>query len=527
LRVGTCACCGDKLRERGEFARAWTYLKSAHTVLLRSLEQTGHKAASLRVAQLELTFGHTCADEGNANAARVWYERARARYLAISEQDGECEFSLELSGLDTHIAGAYLTPGDITNALPRFANARALLARLVQQEGRRELTANMAMADSNYGNALRLSGDLTGAEGPLRRAVDTLSRLVEQDGRNDVQSQLAHGFSTLAMCMRDQRDFPSAVQSLQQARAIMTEIAAIPGRRTAVPEQSRIEVNLGYLAKLQGDEAGAREHFLFARQILRKAVEEDGRRDLTTTLAWTEHSLGESLYALCDLEEAIAAFQRGARLVSNLGETDQQANAPLLLKHVLGIGDVEAAQALRSEQKGELVAALEAWERARDAYAYLAGRGTVKHVLSVVAMENNIGKTLNALGQPAQAVEGLERATSSCAWLLEQQHGERAQVIEYFGLVSLTLGQALMGKGESERALAALTHARELCGPLVENQGRRDLTLALSNIDWCLGRVLRGRGDLPGAIAVLERALAGRRGRAPASQVEHCAEDLA
>lgn len=303
----------------------------------------------------------------------------------------------------------------------------------------------------NVGGTLaRRAGDIAGASARHREAVEI------REQRGDP--------GPLAEALRRSSLVPLLNGEYESAEAQLQRAAVLAGEAAEPALSATIEGSRATLAAFKGDIEGA----LTAYQAAREVIREQGSPEHDVTLAI---NIGITYGNLGDVDRSIARLREAVTLAESHGLQRHLGFAHRALGGAyLDAGDLDAA--------------------GRELRAALA----LAHELPWLsaAAGGDLGSTLTRQGRFAEAEEQLARLLASA-----EKSGDRMVL----ATTHLLLGQARLGARSWEEAEISLRTALAMYGELQasHNEGRAWTTLA---------QVARARGDLEGAAAHAEKAIA-------------------
>lgn len=225
-----------------------------------------------------------------------------------------------------------------------------------------------------------------------------------------------------------------------------------------------------------------------ARDLYRQALGlwQQEERVLEESKVWND--LGLALWSLRQLDEADRCFVRSLELQRSL-EVRPSLELQRPFTNRSDIVSSEQNRCLVLHARGQLAAASECYQRARDGFAEL-GEGRLE-----ATTLNNLGYVFYGLGEPAPALANYLQALD-----MRRTLGDRVGMAQTLN----NLAVVHRGIGELQRALDFYDQARQLQHALGE---RRQEATTLSN----LGVLYRHLGELDRARLYFEQALEARR----------------
>ncbi|MBI3473365.1 MAG: CHAT domain-containing protein [Candidatus Solibacter usitatus] len=267
-------------------------------------------------------------------------------------------------------------------------------------------------------------------------------------------------------------------ESLEEAARKYEQAAALWGRRHETRQEARALQRAGVVYGVLGENFRAREAGLAAVRLLRVLHDRKGEADALITLSAAIEQLGEK-------EEALRHLRRAVRLQRMAHNPAGEARARF---HIGVIHDQRGV--------GHEPAALAQLERARDLFERAGDRRGQADAIA------RMGMTHDRLGDRLKAEECQQSAIQVYRQAGDSRGGARA----HYNLGMIRFHAANYTKDDQLR-LQFLDHAWESLGRVAALQREMRDRVGEARTLMLMGRVERGRGNIPSAVRYFEAAI--------------------
>ncbi len=546
---------GNALSDQGDLAGAVAAYDEAIAIrraLREELEPRGDWSPELRndLAAAHMNRGNALSRQGDLAGAVAAHDEAIAVRRALREElepHGEWAPALRNDLAKAHMnRGVALSgQGDLAGAVAAYDEAIALMSGLrevLEPRGQwsPELRNDLAYACVNRGNALLGRGDLAGAVAAYDEAIAIMSGLrevLEPRGQwaPELRNDLAAAHMNRGVALSDQGDLAGAVAAYDEAIALRSGLREVleprgqwaPALRN---DLAKAHMNRGSGLFRGGDLAGAVAAYDEAIAImsgLREVLEPRGQwsPELRNALAVAHLNRGSGLFRGGDLAGAVAAYDEAIAIMSGLREVlEPRGQWAPELRNDLAAAHMNRGVALSDQ--GDLAGAVAAYDEAialmSELREVLEPRGQWSPALrnALAGAHVNRGVALSDQGDLAGAVAAYDEAIALMSGLREvlEPRGQWAPELRNdLAVAHINRGNALSRQGDLAGALAAYDEAIALRSGLREEleprgQWSPELRNDLAGAHMNRGNALSRQGDLAGAVAAYDEAIALRSG---------------
>jgi len=390
--------------------------------------------------------------EGAASAPSGLLSLGRAR-VALSEH----QFSLA----DSLLAAAHAAFVSAGNAHGELVSGEQW-GRLLWMQGRLEEALALAPRSLALADSLGLPLATINAHYGLGSTAEHLERVVRQADTRGVPIWAAEAQLTLSIIARWRQDIDGALELRR---------SALVGFRQAGHRLGQVDCHqrIAAMHQIRGELTPALRHLEEASAL----TEGGGNPRLSGYILL---SSGSIRYLVGEFEHAGEIFREAHRVAEEAGAADLVAGS------LVNLGLVLIEQGAHAEALEKLEAALDVCRREEER------RGEIRTL-------NNIGLCLSRMEDYAGAVERLERAAELAASI----GGAGVSPIH----IQRDIGLCYLMQGDLGEAERVLREALELAAA-------SEMPLIVAEIRWGLARAVRQRGDLDGALRLLEEAITAR-----------------
>ena len=448
-----------------------------------------------------------------ADAVPDLEERARHLALGADGPDPDVASALERAARRAHARGALraaaelavqawrLTPSDRPEDRHRRAIQAVSFAFETGESSRAssllEETLGAAPAGPARAQALYWFATLQEYEGDRRRAVELFNAALLESGDDiALRSQLEAGLADTLLLMR--MDLPQAAHHADMAVALAEQVGDASTQVAAIAQQGVIHAMIGQLGW---------------SDTLRRGISLEKEADSVHLVVTPSFALAVNLTWADEFDEAAAIF---GSLRERAGERVEESALPWILAN-LSLAEYLSGrweQAIRSAEEGNDIA-LQTSQQPQRLFA-LGVRALVQCSRGEERARNDAQLVLDGAEENGVMIASILAA--SALGLLELAHDRPGAAHQVLGPIGARLEEGGVREPGSMRfvpddiealiALDRLGDAEALLARLDERARKLDRVSALAAAARCRGLLAAARGDLDGAIASCQEALA-------------------
>jgi serine/threonine protein kinase/tetratricopeptide (TPR) repeat protein len=403
------------------------------------------------------------------------------------------------------------------------ADARHWLTRALREQGSDAAAAEALLPHRAGSRRAQAIADIA-ALAEARRIYESL--IVR--GRSDLVSDLAFLCHFKAQLHERTRDLPGAVTLRQQAVELLDRAVNDQGHKELTAALGEAHINHGYVLWLQKDYRGALAAYdraldLFNDLVGQAATEEEAEktaRDLASELATIHLNRAAALSGLKDHRAALALNDQAKTILAHLAREEDRPDVRDRLASAY-MGEAQDLECL-----GNYIHAGHAYDEAialRERLVNDQGHSEFAEALSRTYVNKAI--MLRKLHEPGQAAELYDRAISLRERLVHDEG--RRELLAGLARVYDYKADVLTDLREYDAARALHDQGIALWEQLVNREGERELAHALGMAYMSKGSFLSDVKDYAGAVVQFDRAIAILERLVVEEQRDEVAPDLA